>query len=88
MDAGTWIIVGASRGIGLELVKQLLQAGQHVIAAVRNVSAAPKLFDLISSQNAGEKCTVQQCDISSDESIAASCFSYANTLEDSTQAYV
>lgn len=64
-----WVIVGASRGIGLEFVKQLLEAGQHVVAAVRNVSAAPKLFDLIASLGAQDRCTVEQCDVSSDESI-------------------
>ncbi|KAI1295930.1 NAD(P)-binding protein [Xylaria venustula] len=69
MDAKTWIIVGASRGIGLELVKQLLEAGHQVVAAVRNVSAAPKLTQLIASQKADDKCIVEQCDISSDESI-------------------
>ncbi|TRX92281.1 hypothetical protein FHL15_006896 [Xylaria flabelliformis] len=69
MDTKTWIIVGASRGIGLEFVKQLLEAGNQVIAAVRNVSAAPKLYQLITSQKAEGKCTVEQCDISSDESI-------------------
>nr|ODN78203.1 hypothetical protein L203_06125 [Cryptococcus depauperatus CBS 7841] len=69
MDSKTWVIVGASRGIGLEFVKQLLEAGQQVVAAVRNVSAAPKLFDLIASQKAEDKCIVEQCDVSSDESI-------------------
>ncbi|OHE96029.1 hypothetical protein CORC01_08722 [Colletotrichum orchidophilum] len=69
MTVLTWVIVGASRGIGLELVKQLLDGGHHVLAAVRNVSAAPKLFELIDAQNAREKCVVQQCDITSNESI-------------------
>lgn len=72
MSAETWVIVGASRGIGLELVKQLLEAGHRVVAAVRNVSAAPKLFDLIAAQNAAGKCIVEQCDVSSEESIEAS----------------
>lgn len=70
MSAETWIIVGASRGIGLEFVKQLLAAGHHVVAAVRNVSAAPNLFELIAStQGAADRCLVEQCDVSSDESI-------------------
>lgn len=66
----TWVIVGASRGIGLELVKQLLERGEQVVAAVRKLSAAPKLFDLIESQKAQDKCTAEQCDITSDESIS------------------
>ncbi|KAJ8128805.1 hypothetical protein O1611_g4829 [Lasiodiplodia mahajangana] len=74
MDAKTWVVVGASRGIGLELVKQLLEAGHLVVAAVRNVAAAPKLFDLISSLGereggGGGGCIVEECDVSSDESI-------------------
>ncbi|QLI70664.1 uncharacterized protein G6M90_00g068080 [Metarhizium brunneum] len=69
MDGKPWVIIGASRGIGLEFVKQLLESGQPVIAAVRNVSAAPKLFDLIASQGAQDRCIVEQCDVSSDESI-------------------
>ncbi|KAI0444187.1 NAD(P)-binding protein [Xylaria telfairii] len=69
MDTKTWVVVGASRGIGLEFVKQLLEAGHQVVAAVRNVSAAPKLFQLISSSRAEDQCTVEQCDISSNESI-------------------
>ncbi|KAI1736440.1 NAD(P)-binding protein [Xylaria scruposa] len=69
MDAKTWIIIGASRGIGLEFVKQLLEAGHQVVAAVRNVSAASKLYQLITSLKAEDNCIVEQCDISNDESI-------------------
>jgi NAD(P)-dependent dehydrogenase (short-subunit alcohol dehydrogenase family) len=72
MHGTTWVIVGASRGIGLEFVKQLLEAGEQVVAAVRDVSAAPKLLDLIASQNFQDKCVVEQCDISNDESITVS----------------
>lgn len=72
MSAETWVVVGASRGIGLELVKQLLQGGHRVVAAVRDVSAAPKLFDLISSQNAADQCLVEQCDVASNDSITVS----------------
>ena len=34
----TWFITGASKGFGLSLVKQLLQAGQNVAATSRNVT--------------------------------------------------
>ncbi|KAI9150013.1 oxidoreductase [Paramyrothecium foliicola] len=70
MGTDTWVIVGASRGIGLEFVKQLLESDRHVIATVRNASAAPRLFDLIASQGAGERCIVEQCDIADDRSIS------------------
>ncbi|KAI0520886.1 NAD(P)-binding protein [Xylaria bambusicola] len=83
MNTKTWVIVGASQGIGLELVKQLLEAGHHVVAAVRNVAAAPKLFHLIASQKAQYRCTVVQCDISSDESITAFVSDIRNYINDS-----
>ncbi|KAK8869232.1 short-chain dehydrogenase [Apiospora arundinis] len=69
MDIETWVVIGASRGIGLELVNQLLEAGQQVIAAVRDVSNAPRLLQLVTSQKAEARCSVEGCDISSDESI-------------------
>lgn len=31
----TWLIVGASRGIGCEFVRQLLDCGDHVVATIR-----------------------------------------------------
>ncbi|KAI1336236.1 hypothetical protein F5Y15DRAFT_419022 [Xylariaceae sp. FL0016] len=80
MDIETWVVVGASRGIGLEFVKQLLEAGHHVIAAVRRVAAASKLFDLIESQKSGDRCFVKQCDISKDESITQFCHKIEEAL--------
>lgn len=76
MYVETWVIIGASRGIGLEFVKQLLETGHHVVAAVRNVSAAPNLFNLVASQKAEDRCIVEQCDVSSDESVTVSRSSY------------
>ncbi|KAI1325119.1 NAD(P)-binding protein [Xylariaceae sp. FL0255] len=77
----TWVVVGASRGIGLELVKQLLEAGHKVIAAVRDVSNAPKLFHLITSEKAGDRCVIESCDISSDESIT----NFINKMQDAVR---
>jgi NAD(P)-dependent dehydrogenase (short-subunit alcohol dehydrogenase family) len=34
-DRKTWLIVGSSRGIGLEFVKQLLAKGERILATVR-----------------------------------------------------
>ncbi|TRW27284.1 SDR family oxidoreductase [Flavobacterium zepuense] len=41
----TWLVTGASQGIGLELVKQLLANGDNVIATTRN---SKKLTDALS----------------------------------------
>lgn len=68
----TWVIVGASRGIGLEFVRQLLQNGQHVIAAVRNLSKADQLHALKFHSKYPERCVIEDCDITSDESIQVS----------------
>jgi len=42
----TYLVTGASRGIGFELTKQLLARGDHVIAAVRDPSKASALQSL------------------------------------------
>lgn len=70
--AETWVVVGASRGIGLEFVKQLLDLGHSVIAGVRNPSGAEELSKLISSQPKPERCLVEQCDVTSEDSINVS----------------
>lgn len=70
--AETWVVVGASRGIGLEFVKQLLDLGHFVIAGVRNPSGAEKLSQLISQQSRSERCLVEQCDVTSEDSINVS----------------
>jgi NAD(P)-dependent dehydrogenase (short-subunit alcohol dehydrogenase family) len=54
MDAGTVLVTGANRGIGLALVKELAAEGWHVLAGVRDLSgaatlkAAPGKIDLLS----------------------------------------
>ena len=66
-----WVIVGASRGIGLEFVKQLLARGEHVIATVRNVEKASHLWALAGSAICGA-CHLLECDVKSDASINVS----------------
>jgi NAD(P)-dependent dehydrogenase (short-subunit alcohol dehydrogenase family) len=43
---GTWLVTGASRGIGLEYVRQLASAGETVIATARNPAEAAELAKL------------------------------------------
>ncbi len=47
----TYLVTGASRGIGFELTKQLLARGDHVIAAVRDPSKASALKSLPNAAN-------------------------------------
>lgn len=73
----TWLIVGASRGIGLEFVTQLLEQGNIVIATARAPATAPpvdrlgngsKLYSLTGTRN-GRNLTILECDVSDEESI-------------------
>ena len=41
-----WVVTGANRGIGLEMVKQLLQSDEQVTALARNTPAAKSLQTL------------------------------------------
>lgn len=38
-DRTTWVIVGASRGIGLEFVRQLIAREERIFATVRETNA-------------------------------------------------
>lgn len=73
-DAPTWLIVGASRGIGLEFVRQLLgrdTSSVRIFATVRERNT-----DLNASalwrQAGGDhgRCQLLVCDVLSEESIA------------------
>ncbi len=62
------LIAGASRGIGLELVRQYAGAGDTVIAGARDLSAAAQLDEFAAS---ADNVRVVQLDIASPESITA-----------------
>ena len=68
-DRKTWLIVGASRGIGLEFVRQLLIRGDKIIATVRETFAshASALWGQAGSDSG--RCQMFICDVLSEKSI-------------------
>lgn len=62
------IVTGASRGIGLELVRQYLSRGDRVTAAARDANT-PALVDLAKSH--ADRLTIRALDVKSPESIDA-----------------
>ncbi|EXJ84773.1 hypothetical protein A1O3_05445 [Capronia epimyces CBS 606.96] len=71
MAPSTWLVVGASRGIGLEFVRQLLEQGNQVIAAVRSPEAANQVWQLSAQQTRPAACLIEQCDVTDEASIDA-----------------
>ncbi|KAI5200559.1 hypothetical protein E4T39_05667 [Aureobasidium subglaciale] len=65
----TWCIIGASRGIGLEFVRQLIAREDRIFATVRDTNAvhASGLW----AQAGGDhgRCQMLVCDILSEQSI-------------------
>ena len=66
--AETWLITGASRGMGLEFVRQCLADGHTVIAVARNPGSAGELADL--ARQHGERLRIEQADMASEAAIA------------------
>ena len=64
-----WVIVGASRGIGLEFVRQLLARGDRVLATVRDPTKASQLWTLAGAAPMAN-CHLLECDVSLESSIA------------------
>ncbi|MFO0665513.1 MAG: SDR family oxidoreductase [Polyangiaceae bacterium] len=62
-----WVITGANRGIGLELVRQLVSRGEEVVAGARDPSASA-LEQLVLAS--GGRAKAFACDVSNDESVA------------------
>ncbi|OCH84288.1 hypothetical protein OBBRIDRAFT_839825, partial [Obba rivulosa] len=71
--AHTWLVTGSSRGIGLELVRQLLADPSNVvIAACRNPDGATALKALHESDAAKGELHVVGLDVSDEASIRGS----------------
>jgi NAD(P)-dependent dehydrogenase (short-subunit alcohol dehydrogenase family) len=64
-----YVISGASRGIGLEFVRQLLARGETVVAGARVPSAANQLNAL--GKEAGNRLRIHQLDVTDPNSIRA-----------------
>ncbi|KAL1746167.1 hypothetical protein HDZ31DRAFT_34734 [Schizophyllum fasciatum] len=72
MPLGTdrvFLVTGSNAGIGLEIVKQLAQAGHIVYLASRNVEAGKKAQDELSAQ--GVTVKLVQLDVTDAQSLAA-----------------
>lgn len=68
-ETTTWVVVGASRGIGLEFVRQLLARGEKIIATVRQPYAEHASALWGHSGNDHGRCQMFVCDILSEASI-------------------
>lgn len=63
------VVTGASRGIGLELVRQYRGRGDAVVAACRSPDGATALHAL--GREYGDRLRVLACDVGDDDSVAA-----------------
>ncbi len=61
------LVTGANRGLGLEVVRQLLQAGLRVVLAARGAGAARAAAEELARE--GSSPAVEQLDVASDESV-------------------
>jgi len=77
MTTTTYLIIGASRGIGLEFVNQLLaRENTYVYATVRHPETA-SLLETATFQHA-DRCRILKCDVADERSgeVGISCLSY------------
>lgn len=65
----TWLVTGANRGIGLEYTRQLLAAGDRVIAAARDPLAASALQALAATH--GDALRIEALDVGDAASVDA-----------------
>lgn len=72
--AGTpsvYLVTGASRGIGIEWVKQILARGDSVIATCRTPATAAELSAVLDAHSGPGFATCLPLDVASEESVAA-----------------
>jgi len=62
-----YVVTGTSRGIGLELVRQLVARGDHVVATARQPNEASELQELAKAHR--DAINVVQMDVQDHESI-------------------
>lgn len=65
--SNTVLITGANRGIGLAFVQQYLQAGDEVIACVRDINRVVELQTLI---DGSKNASIMQLDVTDEQSVA------------------
>ncbi|MGE0241495.1 MAG: SDR family oxidoreductase [Parvibaculaceae bacterium] len=68
-DRPVVLVAGASRSLGLELVRQFAERGWQVIATMRNLDGAPDLVRLQASQP--DRIAISRLDIADQGSVAA-----------------
>lgn len=74
----TYAITGASRGLGLEFVKQLAAKGNTIVAFARNPTESSGLSQLVDNKNV----FAVKMDISDEESIKAAASSISKIVPD------
>ena len=70
-EMAVWVIVGATQGIGLEFVRQLLKRGDRVLATTRSATKASQLWALAGAASLGA-CRLLECDVTVESSIYVS----------------
>ena len=65
----TWLIVGASRGIGHEFAAQLLTRGDDVFVTVRKPGKEHDVVYWTDAKVEASHCTTLECDVLSEKSI-------------------